>query len=156
MDGCRVKILLKKYLSSAELKEVSDKIAEAERTTSGEIRVSIRHRRAWRERKLSVSDLTLSEFRRLGMHATKERTAVLILLLISERKFHIMADEGIHKKVEDGTWDRIAASMSAHFKEGHFGRGLCDAVDAVAVELTKYFPRRADDRDELPNDVVER
>ncbi len=151
-----MKILLKKYLSADELQAVAARIAEVERSTSGEIRVSIRRRRAWNERKLSLPDLSLSEFHRLGMHNTKERTGVLILLLISERKFHIMADEGIHRKVEEGTWDRIAASMSTQFKEGHFGRGLCDAVETVGAELRKHFPRSTDDTNELPNDVVER
>lgn len=151
-----MKMLLTKYLSSAELTQISKKIAEAEQATSGEIRVSIRRRKAWRERKLSVRDLTIAEFRRLGMHKTQDRTGVLILLLMLERKFHIVADEGIHKKVEDGTWDRIAGSMSAHFKTGNFAEGIIHAVDTVGAELKKYFPRQAGDRNELPNDVVER
>jgi uncharacterized membrane protein len=146
---------LKKYLSEAGIKLVTAKIAEAEKQTTGEIRIAIRHRRQLGEGKLGLHELALKEFARLGMQKTNERTGVLIFLLLSERKFQIIADEGIHAKVADGTWDRIAASMGEYFKAGDFARGLCDAVDAVGGELKQYFPGRPDDTDELSNDIIE-
>jgi uncharacterized membrane protein len=152
----KMKFLLKKYLSKEDLQTISAKISEVEQRTSGEIRVVLRHKRHWNERKRSLHELAFAEFHRLGMQNTTHRTGVLILLLMSERKFHIIADEGIHTKVEDGAWDRIAASMSAHFKEKNFAKGICHAVEAVGIELGKYFPRGTEDRHELPNDVVER
>ena len=90
------------------------------------------------------------------MGQTKDRTGILILLLMSERKFQIIADEGIHAKVADGTWDRVAASMTSHFNEGNFSKGICDAVEAVGAELKTFFPRSPNDRNELPNDIIER
>ncbi|MBI1807329.1 MAG: TPM domain-containing protein [Ignavibacteria bacterium] len=134
---------------------LSVKIAEAERKTSGEIRVVVRHRRHWKERKLSLHELALREFYKLGMEKTQGRTGVLILLLFSERAFQIIADEGIHAKVEDGTCDQIATRMSSHFKGGKFSEGIADAISAVGAILKKYFPLEADDRDQLPNDVIE-
>lgn len=150
-----MKFLLRKYLGEEDIKAVTAKIAGVENQTSGEIRVSIRHRRQWRERKHSLHELALAEFTRLGMQRTIDRTGVLILLLMSERKFHIIADEGIHTKVAEGTWDSIAGGMSSQFKEGRFAQGICDAVEAVGNELRKHFPRKPDDRNELPNEVVE-
>ncbi|HEV8538784.1 MAG TPA: TPM domain-containing protein [Bacteroidota bacterium] len=147
--------MLRKYLAEEDINSITAKIAEVENQTSGEIRVSVRHRRQWRERKLSLHELALAEFTRLGMHQTRDRTGVLILLLMSERKFHIIADGGIHAKVEEGTWDRVAAHMSSQFKEGKFARGICDAVEAVGTELKTHFPRKHDDRNELSNEVVE-
>lgn len=147
---------IRQYLSDAEIKSITAKIAEAEEATSGEIRVSIRHRREWGEKKLSLRDLALKEFSRLGMRKTRDRTGVLIFLLMSERQFQIIADEGIHTKVTEGTWDRVAAAMTAHFRQGNFGQGICDGVAAVGEELKVFFPRKSDDRNELPDDVVQR
>jgi len=144
---------LKKYLSQADLERIAARIGEVEREVSGEIRVSIRHRRHWRERKMSMHELAIHEFHRLKMHDTNERNGILILLLFNERKFHIVADEGIHKKVEDGTWDRIAGSMSSHFKRGNFCDGICDAVAAVGRVLQRHFPRKTDHGNELPDEV---
>jgi uncharacterized membrane protein len=146
---------LVKYLSEPDIKSISQKIGEVEEQTSGEVRVSIRHTREWGEKKLSLHELALREFTRLGMHRTKDRTGILIFLLMPERKFQIIADQGIHAKVAEGTWDRVAASMTPHFKEGNFGKGICDAVEGVGVELKKYFPRKSDDRNELSNEIVE-
>jgi uncharacterized membrane protein len=35
------------------------------------------------------------------------------------------------------------------------GHGIVKAINAVAEELSKYFPRKSDDTDELSNEVVE-
>lgn len=144
---------LKKYLSEADLAGIAAKIGEVEKTTSGEIRVCIRHRRHWRERKMSLHELAVHEFHRLKMHHTKERTGILIMLLFNERKFHIVADEGIHRKVEDGTWDRVAEGIAAHFKKGNFFQGICDGLESVGTVLSRHFPRQKGGENELPNKV---
>ena len=146
--------LLKRYLKKDDLKFLSGKIAGAEQRTNGEIRIVLRHRRHWNERSLSLHELALREFYHLGMHKTPHRTGVLILLLLAERKFQIIADEGIHAKVPDGTWDSIAAVMSEHFKKGNYRDGLAKASEAVGGVLARHVPR-TDERDRLSNDVVE-
>jgi uncharacterized membrane protein len=151
-----MKSVLDKYLSREELDRIAAAIAEAESRTSGEIRVSILYKRRWSERKLSLHDLALGEFQRLAMHKTRDRTGVLILLLLGERRFQIIADEGIHTKVAEGLWDELAARMSGHFGQGRFADGLCDVVAAVGLELERHAPRRGDDTDELPNQISER
>ncbi len=145
----------KKYLSKQDLKVLSEEIQKAERNTSGEIRVVFRHFRHWNERKLSLHDLSLGEFYRLGMDKTRNRTGVLILVLFSERKFQIIADEGIHAKVEEGTWDTLAGTMSGYFKDRHYREGITETVKSVGDILSTHFPRRDDDRNELSNDVIE-
>jgi len=144
-----------KYLSKADLKSLSAVIADAEKNTSGEVRVIIRHRRHWKERKLSLHSLTLNEFYRLGMENTRDKTGVLILLLLSERKFQIIADEGIHNKVEEGKWDKIASCMTDYFKKGNYFEGIAETIRAVGEELAKYFPRKADDTNELPDEIIQ-
>ncbi len=144
-----------KYLSKTDLKSLSAVIADAEKNTAGEIRVVIRQRRHWKERKLSLQDLTLREFYRLGMQNTRDKTGVLILLLLSERKFQIIADEGIHKKVEEGKWDKIAGSMTEYFKKENYFEGIAETIRAVGEELAKYFPRKADDTNELSNEIIQ-
>jgi uncharacterized membrane protein len=146
--------LIRRYLKRDDLKFLAEKISEAEQKTSGEIRVVLRHRRHRNEWSLSLHEFTLREFFHLGMHKTPQGTGVLILLLLSERKFQIIAGEGIHSRVPDGMWDSIGAAMSDHFKEGNFREGLAKAIGAVGAELSRHFPR-TEDRDHLSNDVLE-
>jgi len=146
--------LLRRYLKRDDLRFLSEKIAEAEQKTNGEIRVVLRHRRRRKERSLSLHELALQEFYHLGMHKTPQRTGVLIMLLLTERKFHIIADEGIHSRVPEGTWDSIAAVMSDHFKKGNYRDGLAKAIEAVGSVLVQHFPR-TEDRNHLSDGVVE-
>ena len=144
-------------LTKRERLDVAAAIARVEGRTAGEIRVAIRHSRHRKERGLAIHEIALGEFHRLGMEKTDRRTGILILILVSERKFHIVADEGIHQFVAEGTWDRIAAQMSGKFREGRFAAGIIEAVEAAGEELARHVPREAGDaRNELSDDIVER
>jgi len=140
-------------LTEEELRRIAATIAEAEATTSGEIRVNIHNRRSWRERKLSLHDLALKHFRELGMDKTAEKTGVLIFLCVHDRAFHIVADEGIHKRIGQEYWTALAETMSRHFKTEKFCEGLCFAVREIGELLTKEFPIAPGDSNELSNDV---
>ena len=148
-------IWYKKYLSKDDLHAIGAAIGEAEKSTSGEIRVVVRHRKHWGEGKLQLHELALKEFYKLGMEKTKERTGVMIMILFSTRQFHIVGDEGIHAKVPDGTWDSIAQQMTAHFKKGNYRDGIDEAVAEVGKVLAANFPRSEKNTNELPDDVVE-
>lgn len=151
-----MEIFKKKILSKDELRTLAGIVADAEKGTSGEIRVVLREKRQWNEMNLSLRDLTLKEFYRLGMQKTRDKTGVIILLLLSEKKLYIAADEAIDRKVADGTWSQIADRMSVRFKESRFFEGLAEAVRDVGTHLNLHFPRKSDDTNELPNEVVQR
>ncbi len=144
---------VRKIFTNDDLKKISEKIAQIEKNTSGEVRVSIREKRSLIERKLSIFDIALREFYRLGMDKTRDKTGVLIFLLLSERKLQIIADEGINSKVENQAWQRIADAMVEKFKEGKYLDGLLFGLDEVGKILHAHFPIKPDDINELSNDV---
>ena len=146
---------LKKILSREDLKRIADTIADAEKSSDGYIRVVVRHHRHLSELKMTSHEIAVKEFNKLGMQHTKHRTGVLILLLFSKKKFEIIGDTGIHEKIADGTWEKIAGGMGAHFQKGNFAEGLCAAVNEVGKVLAEHFPRTGDAADELSKDVVE-
>ncbi len=148
-----MKNLVKKLFTQEDLAAIGSAIRAAEKTTAGEIRVSVRQKRQWRERKLTIEEMARREFQSLGMTKTRDRTGILIFLLLQERKFFILADEGIHTKVEVETWTKITGEISSHFSRSQFRHGVVFGVQAVGEILSKYFPRKSDDTNELPNDV---
>ncbi len=115
--------LVKSFLSKQDLKEIAAAIAEAEKHTSGEIRVSIRQKRSRKERSHSVEQLARHEFVHLGMMKTEERTGILIFILLDAREFHILADEHINQKVEPDTWKKVSETMSASFGRKELPQG---------------------------------
>jgi uncharacterized membrane protein len=140
-------------MTEVELRRIASTIAEIEETTSGEIRVNIHEKRTWAERKLPLPDLALKYFHALGMQKTRDKTGVLIFICVRDREFYIVADEGIHKKVHQEYWDAIAETMGRQFKANRFCEGICAAVREIGGALAREFPVRADDTNELSNDV---
>ena len=138
------------FLSPEESAQVEAAIAAAELGTSGEVRVVISRRV-----KGDALDAAWGVFRRLEMHETRERNAVLILLAAASRTFAILGDEGIHRFVGAEGWAHLRDGMAERFGRDDFGGGLAYAVEEVGRVLRQHFPRREDDRDELPNQVLE-
>jgi uncharacterized membrane protein len=141
-------------LSAEDRDAISKAIHSAEQQTSGEIKVVVREHRHLYERRLSFEKLALKEFHRLKLSRTRDRIGILFFLLLDERKFHIVADEGIHRRVSDGTWEQVAHSMSSDFKGGRFREGIVRGVEHVGRVLSDAFPRKADDKNEISDRVI--
>lgn len=124
-----------------------------EQSTSGEIRVSVREKRSRKEKEMNIEQLARKEFEDLRMTNTRDRTGVLLYFLVEARQFYILADEGINSKVQDGTWQLIADIMSDHFSKQNFREGIIQGVQAIAKTLSRHFPRKPDDTNELTNQV---
>ena len=144
----------KNIFSREEMTEIAAVISEAEKETIGEIRISIHKARSFRDRKLTVYELAVKNFYEIGMEQTKDKTGVLIFLLISDKKFQIIGDEGINKKVSKEFWDVLAMKMAEYFRSNKFVEGICQTVHEVGVVLKKEFPIKSDDTNELSNEVV--
>jgi uncharacterized membrane protein len=145
--------LIKKYFSTDDLARITQAVQDVEKGTAGEIRVEIRQRRNGKEKGLSVEQIARHEFAALGMSKTRDRTGVLIFLLLEDRQFCILADEGIHSRVGQDPWTEIAGEMASSFKKSAFADGLIHAVEGIGSILKAYVPARPDDTNELSDDV---
>jgi putative membrane protein len=94
------------------------------------------------------------EFVRLGMARTSGRTGILLLLSVSERRAVLLADQGIHGKVDEGTWERIVDELVSTLRKGRRADGLVEAVGRIGLVLAKHVPRSPEDQNELPDDVA--
>lgn len=88
------------------------------------------------------------------LHETRNRTGVLILVSLLERRVQILADAGIHPKVPPETWERLANRITSGMKSGQTCASFIEAIDACGRLLAEHFPRRPDDTDELPDRLV--
>ena len=139
------------FAEKLDARRIEQAIAAAERLSSGELRVVIQRG--------AVTDpvaTARTEFARLEMFRTRERNAVLILVAPESRKFAIFGDEAIHAKCGQPFWDEVAAAMTGYFREGKFTDGLVHAIEHAGKLLAKHFPRRPDDKNELPDNVIDR
>lgn len=136
------------FLTTQEEEEIVLAIRQAERNTSGEIRVHIE-----RTTELSHCNRTLEVFQTLKMFNTKKQNAVLIYVAVDDHKFVIYGDKGIDAVVPKNFWDTTKNKMQHHFKQGNFKQGIIDGVLQVGKELKEHFPWSETDTNELPNEV---
>lgn len=139
----------RKMLRLIDRDRIKAAIQQAERRTSGEICVSV-SRLFWG----NVEKAADRAFGRLGMTQTKDRNGVLFFVVPSRRRFVVLGDEGIHAKVGQDFWQRVANRLSEHFRDGDFTTGLLKGIEEVGEQLAAHFPYDSTaDVDELTNDV---
>ncbi len=137
------------FFSTSQKELVLKEIKEAELDTSGEIRVHIEnHCKGGNALERGIELLY-----KLKMTETAQRNGVLFYLAIKDKKFAIIGDEGINKKVPSDFWDQIKNDMSISFKEGKFTEGLSKGIDEAGRQLKTHFPFKSDDQNELSDEI---
>jgi len=136
------------FLSKDQKTLVENAIREAEKNTSGEIRVHIES-----EIKGEVLDRAAYLFEYLSMHKTDLRNGVLFYVATKNRKFAILGDAGINAKVPANFWDQIKESMGASFSEGKFAEGLAQGILTAGEQLKAHFPFQNNDVNELSDEI---
>jgi uncharacterized membrane protein len=140
----------KEFLERLEHSRIVRAIADAEKLTSGEIRVFVQRG--------VVGDPVVAareQFEKLGMTATRERNGVLIFVAPRAQKFAVIGDTGIHERCGDAFWEQLVQRMREHFKAENFTDALVHAIHETGNLLSQHFPCGPDDRNELPNTIEE-
>lgn len=138
----------KDLLTDQEQSVLVNAIKEAEKNTSGEIRIHL-------DDTCAGDPVRRAEkvFHAIGMNKTALRNGVLIYLACESKVFAIIGDKGINDIVPEGFWNNISVSMSSAFRQGRFYDGLKDAVLSVGIKLKEYFPYSSDDVNEQPDEL---
>ncbi|MEN6502093.1 MAG: TPM domain-containing protein [Tenuifilaceae bacterium] len=138
----------KDYFTLEEQKRITDSVEQAEKNTSGEIRVHVEN-----ECRIDVLDRAVQIFAMLKMHKTKLRNGVLIYLSLKDHKFAILGDAGINAKVPEDFWDSTKQAMLEEFQENRLTEGIIKGITMAGEKLKEHFPYKQDDVDELTNDI---
>ena len=109
---------LEKYFTQAQKEAMVAAIRQAEKDTSGEIRVHIE-----KHCKKSPLDRAVEVFAELKMHKTALRNGVLIYLALEDKKLSIIGDVGINTKVPGDFWDGIKNHMWKISGQAKYAKG---------------------------------
>ncbi len=146
--------LIYNYLDDDELLRISNKIKEVEKTTAGEVCISIKEHTSLFDSRKSISILAKKEFFKRGINKTRDKTGILIFILLSKKQFYILADEGINNKVSKDTWEEIKNQMQNFFTAGNFCKGIILGIEKIGNILSLHFPIKPDDTNELSNSIA--
>jgi uncharacterized membrane protein len=138
------------FFSKLDSDRIVAAIGEAERKSSGEIRVHVTRRKPE-----DIEARARKRFELLGMTRTAERNGVLFYIAPTVRRFQILGDTGIHERCGPDFWKEVAADMEESFRREEFTEGIIRGVTKVGDILAQHFPRSAADKDELPDTIDE-
>ena len=144
----------RRYFTDAEQARVLASIQAAEARTSGEIRLHVE--RDLPKRGPAAGDAyarAREVFARLGMDRTAEHNGVLVYLALKPRALAIVGDEGLHARVGEAFWRAVVAAMIAAFADDRPAEGIAAGVALIGERLREHYPHRADDVNELPDDI---
>ena len=137
------------FLSSDDELAIIQAIQEAEKKTSGEVRVHI-------EKKCPKKDpikRAISLFQKLGMHKTDLRNGVIVYVATEDHLLAIWGDEGIHAKVGREFWESTLITLQEDFKTNQIKNGLTKALLDIGEKLQQHFPYQKDDKNELDDSI---
>lgn len=139
------------FFSSEEQKSIVQAICEAERMTSGEVRVFVESRCSY----VDALDRAAELFFQLKMNETADRNAVLVYVAIKDHQLAIFGDEGIYKKAGPEFWQTEVGKMIDNFNKENYAEGIRQCVLDISDALHRHFPYDHDtDKNELPDNII--
>lgn len=139
------------FFTAEEKQQIIEAVRNAERRTSGEVRVFVESRCSY----MDAIDRAIEIFARLKMFETDDRNAVLVYVALKDKQLAVFGDEGIHKKLGNDYWNNEVRKMISRFNKENYAEGIKEVVKDIGEALVTYFPFNNDtDKNELPDDIV--
>ncbi len=138
------------------LNAIETAIKASESTHIGEIRFAVEgalHSAPLFEGQLA-RERAIEVFSQLRVWDTEHNNGVLIYLLLADRNVEIVADRGIHERVDSNEWEKICRVMEANFKQANFKDGVVKGIQAIAQHLAEHFPTHGNGQNELSDKPV--
>lgn len=142
----------KPFFSPEENEKIVHSIQDAERQTSGEIRVFVESHCKY----VDALDRALEIFARLQMEKTELRNGVLFYIAIKDKQLAIFADKGIHEATGgDLYWKKAVKDILFVFSKDSVVAGISTSIFKIGEALKTHFPYDKDvDKNELPDEIV--
>ena len=101
-----------------------------------------------------VHRAAMQQFLGHGLHATRERTGILLFASLAEHRAEVIADEGIYSVAPNAVWDEVVSLLITGLKRRDIPGGFEAAVKRCGEILAEHVPPRADNPNELADRLV--
>lgn len=105
-------------------------------------------------RRARVRKAALHQFLAHGLHVTEARTGVLLFACLADHRVEVIADVGIHSRVEAEVWADAVEALTGGLKAGDPARGFEAAIALCGDVLAEHFPPAPRDRNEVADRLV--
>ena len=104
--------------------------------------------------KEEVEESAIQSFYHRNINLTVDHTGILIYISLFEHNVRVIADQGINAQVDRELWQEIVDTIVRGIKSKGQAAAIATAVDRCAEILALHFPIKANDRNELGNEVI--
>lgn len=95
-------------------------------------------------------------FAQHGISRTRERTGVLLMISLLERRVYLLPDRGIGQRVSAAQWEKVVEAVAATLKTGDIVGAFCTGIERCGDLLAVACPPTpGDNPDELPDRLVQ-
>lgn len=141
----------KKHLFTPEEQlRLVEAIKNAEKNTSGEVRVFIESHCEY----VDPVDRAKDIFFNLKMEQTRDRNAVLFYIALKDQQLALFGDEGIYKRLGEEYWNIEVKKIIHDFSRNNIIEGICKCITDIGSALKQEFPYETNDKNELPDEII--
>ncbi len=141
----------KDFFSKEENQIIVQSIRDAEKLTSGEVRVFVESRCRF----IDPLDRAKEIFLQLKMEDTQHRNGVLFYAALKDRQLAVFAGSGIHTAIGEQYWKDVVNHILVFFNKENYALGIKECVSKIGEALQSHFPYDATtDKNELPDEII--
>jgi uncharacterized membrane protein len=141
----------KQFFSKSDNELIVQAIRDAEKETSGEIRVFVESKCHYADSLHRAKKI----FFHLKMEKTQHRNGVLFYIAIKDRQLAIYADTAIHNAIGEQYWKDVVNHILEFFNKENYALGIKECVLKIGDALRSHFPYdAATDKNDLPDEIV--
>jgi putative membrane protein len=101
-----------------------------------------------------VEDRAELEFYRQGLHATQNRTGILIFISLKEKQAVILGDKNISTHFPGDAWNEVLHLLLKNLKQKQMKKAFQEACEKIVAIVAPHFPPSGDNPDELSNRLI--
>jgi uncharacterized membrane protein len=141
----------KPFFSKEENDMIVQSIRDAEKQTSGEIRIFVEHKCRF----IDPLDRAHEIFIQYKMDKTEHRNGVLFYVALTDKQLAIYADTAIHNAVGEQYWKDVVNHILVFFNKENHANGIKECVQKIGEALRNHFPYdQQTDKNELPDEII--
>jgi len=102
-----------------------------------------------------VHTAAMQQFLATGLHASADRTGVVIFASQADRRVELLADDAIHAAVGDVAWNAAVKAVQDGMKKRDPATGFVNAINICGDALAEHFPSTGPHANALSDRLLE-
>lgn len=87
-----------------------------------------------------VAQKAVESFIEYGLHQTKNKTGVMIIVSLLEHRVRILADSAYDEIMKEDDWKALTKNLATEIKKNNLSQGMIETIEEVGRIMLRHFP----------------